>query len=122
MKVWRSLAEVAPLPDRSVVTIGNFDGVHIGHRYLFEEVRARAATSAIQAKSASRFAAGASAVILTFDPHPVHVLAPDRELKLLTPMPERLNLFAESQLDGVLVLRFDAAFAAQIGRAAGRER
>jgi riboflavin kinase/FMN adenylyltransferase len=100
MQVWRSLAEVPSLPGRAVVTIGNFDGVHIGHRYLFEEVRARAAAS------------GASAIVLTFDPHPVHVLAPDRELKLLTPMAERLNLFAESQLDGVLVLPFDAEFAA----------
>jgi riboflavin kinase / FMN adenylyltransferase len=88
------------MPGRAVVTIGNFDGVHIGHRYLFEEVCVRAA------------AAGASAIVLTFDPHPVHLLAPDRELKLLTPMPERLKLFAESQLDGVLVLRFDAELAA----------
>src|ERR1017187_773090 len=99
MKVWRSLEEVPALPGRSVVTIGNFDGVHIGHRYLFEEVRARASSR------------GASAIVLTFDPHPVHVLAPDRELKLLTPMPERLKLFAESKLDGVLVLRFDAGLA-----------
>jgi riboflavin kinase/FMN adenylyltransferase len=101
MQIWRSLQEVPALPGRAVVTIGNFDGVHIGHRYLFEEVRARAAAS------------GASAVVLTFDPHPVHLLAPDRELKLLTPMPERLKLFAESQMDGVLVLRFDAALAAR---------
>jgi riboflavin kinase/FMN adenylyltransferase len=100
MQVWRNLEQVAALPGRAVVTIGNFDGVHIGHRYLFEEVRARASAS------------GASAVVLTFDPHPVHLLAPDRELKLLTPMPERLTLFAQSQLDGVLVLRFDAALAA----------
>jgi riboflavin kinase/FMN adenylyltransferase len=100
MQVWRSLAEVPAMPGRAVVTIGNFDGVHIGHRYLFDEVRARA--------DATR----ASAIVLTFDPHPVHLLAPDRELKLLTPMPERLRLFAESQIDGVLVLRFDAELAA----------
>jgi riboflavin kinase/FMN adenylyltransferase len=100
MQVWRNLQELHSLPDRAVVTIGNFDGVHIGHRYLFEEVRVRAA------------AAAAQAIVLTFDPHPVHVLAPDRELKLLTPMPERLKLFAESKLDGVLILRFDAALAA----------
>lgn len=100
MQVWRSLQAIPAMPGRAVVTIGNFDGVHIGHRYLFEEVRARAA------------AAGASAIVLTFDPHPVHLLAPDRELKLLTPMPERLRLFAESKLDGVLVLRFDAELAA----------
>ncbi len=100
MQVWRNLQELPSDPGRAVVTIGNFDGVHIGHRYLFEEVRARAA------------AAGARAIVLTFDPHPVHLLAPDRELKLLTPMPERLRLFAESHLDGALVLHFDAALAA----------
>jgi riboflavin kinase/FMN adenylyltransferase len=100
MQVWRSLSELPAYPGRAVVTIGNFDGVHIGHRYLFEEVRARAAS------------VGASAIVLTFDPHPVHLLAPDRELKLLTPMPERLRLFAESKLDGVLIVRFDAELAA----------
>jgi len=100
MQVWRSLSELPAFPGRAVVTIGNFDGVHIGHRYLFDDVCARAA------------AVEASAIVLTFDPHPVHLLAPDRELKLLTPMPERLRLFAESNLDGVLILRFDAELAA----------
>jgi riboflavin kinase / FMN adenylyltransferase len=100
MQVWRSLPELPVLPGRAVAAIGNFDGVHIGHRYLFDEVRKRAV------------AAGASAIALTFDPHPVRVLAPDRELRLLTPMPERLRLFAESSLDGVLILRFDAELAA----------
>src|SRR6266404_4886930 len=45
-------------------------------------------------------------------PHPVRVLSPERELKLLTPMPERLKLLEAAGLDGVLVLRFDAALAA----------
>jgi len=103
LQIWRALEELPKGSDRAVVTIGNFDGVHIGHRFLFDEVRKRATAS------------GARAVAVTFDPHPVHVLAPDRELKLLTPMPERLRLFAECGLDGVLVLRFDDALAAVSG-------
>ncbi len=104
MQVWPGISEVDRALRGSVVTVGNFDGVHIGHRRLFTQVIERAK------------ALGTPAVAVTFDPHPVHLLAPSRELKLLTPMPERLALMDDAGLDAVLVLHFDEALAAQSAR------
>src|SRR6202030_4022298 len=98
MQVWRGIESVHK-PVGSIVTIGNFDGVHIGHCHLFRDVRERAAGT------------GALAVATTFDPHPVRVLSPARELKLLTPMPERLRLMEAAGVDAALVLRFDQRLA-----------
>src|SRR5437660_411722 len=101
MQVWRALSEARPSAAGSVVAIGNFDGVHIGHRFLLEKAKARAATL------------GAQTVALTFDPHPVHVLAPARDQRLLTPMPERLRLLEKENIDAAYVLKFDRQAAAQ---------
>ena len=84
---------------RSIITIGNFDGVHIGHRQLFLQVREHAAVH------------GDRPLAVTFDPHPVRLLAPQRELKLLTPMPDRLALLRAAGMEPVL-LAFDAQLAA----------
>jgi riboflavin kinase/FMN adenylyltransferase len=100
MHVWREIESVPKPAAGTIVTIGNFDGVHIGHCHLFRDVRERAAAS------------GALAVATTFDPHPMRVLAPARELKLLTPMPERLALMEAAGLDAALVLHFDQQLAA----------
>lgn len=100
MQIWRSLDEVTRPAGGAVMTIGNFDGVHIGHRAIVGMIREHAA----QAK--------ASAVVLTFDPHPVRVLSPERPLQLLTPMPERIRLLQELGLDALLVLPFTMELAA----------
>jgi riboflavin kinase/FMN adenylyltransferase len=95
--VWRSLDEVDgggdPEP-RSVVTIGNFDGVHLGHRHLLDGVAARAR------------ATGDRSVVTTFDPHPMTVIHPDSAPPRLTTLQHRLQLLEECGVDAVLVLPF----------------
>ncbi|MCB9384128.1 MAG: bifunctional riboflavin kinase/FAD synthetase [Bryobacterales bacterium] len=91
-----SLADAAAAPGPRVVTIGNFDGVHLGHRRILEE-----------AKSLAR-ARGWKAAVLTFDPHPTRVVAPERAPELMTTIEQRLERFAELGLDEALVLPFDA--------------
>jgi riboflavin kinase/FMN adenylyltransferase len=93
MQIARSLAELGSL-DSSVVTIGNFDGVHCGHRMVIASVLERAR------------ALKASAIAVTFDPHPAHVLHTASRLPLITPLDEKLKLLAETGLDWALVLPF----------------
>ncbi len=97
--VFRSLAEVPAGFGPSVASIGNFDGVHVGHRKILCSVVAQA--RALHAK----------AVAVTFDPHPDHFLRPEKAPRLLTPLDERLRLLAATGIDAVLVLPFDAALA-----------
>jgi riboflavin kinase/FMN adenylyltransferase len=93
MQIARSLAELGS-PGSSVVTIGNFDGVHCGHRMVIASVLERAR------------ALNVSAIAVTFDPHPAHVLHTASRLPLITPLEEKLRLLAETGLDQVLVLPF----------------
>ncbi|WP_460038816.1 bifunctional riboflavin kinase/FAD synthetase [Thermaerobacter litoralis] len=81
------------------VAIGTFDGVHRGHQALL-----RGAVAAARAQQAQ-------AVALTFDPHPLAVLAPEKMPPLLGTLEDRLALFAALGLDRVLVARFDRALA-----------
>lgn len=91
-RVARGLDEVAASP--SVVTIGVFDGVHRGHRAII----GRAVRAARDADLRS--------VAVTFDPHPMTVVGPDRVPPLLQPVQERVELLAASGVDVVLVLPF----------------
>lgn len=93
------LEELRQRLHRPVITIGNFDGVHLGHRALFEKTLARA--EAVEGTS----------VALTFEPHPMRVLRPAVNLPLITPMQQKLNLIAEMGIDIVLCIRFDEDFA-----------
>ena len=97
--VTRGLGDVRSRP-HPVVTIGNFDGHHRGHRSLLQLVVARA-----------REAAG-TAIVLTFDPHPVRVLAPHVELRFLTSPEEKLERFKAAGVDEVVFLEFTPALAA----------
>ena len=94
MQIARSLAELGSYMSPSVVTIGNFDGVHCGHRMVIASVLERAR------------ALNASSVAVTFDPHPAHVLHSGSRLPLITPLDEKLRLLAATGLDRVLVLPF----------------
>jgi riboflavin kinase/FMN adenylyltransferase len=99
ISVFRSVGEIPAGFGPSVASIGNFDGVHRGHRQILAAVVAEARSLA------------ARAVAVTLDPHPEQLLRPDQAPKLLTPMAERLKLLAETGIDAVLVLPFDAALA-----------
>jgi riboflavin kinase/FMN adenylyltransferase len=85
--------------DGAVVAIGNFDGVHRGHRAVIAAALARAQ------------ALGRPAAALTFEPHPRSVFRPDEPLFRLTDERAKLRLLATTGLDGAIVLRFDAALA-----------
>jgi riboflavin kinase/FMN adenylyltransferase len=78
--VYRSLAEIPADLGPHVAAIGNFDGVHLGHREILsgavEDARER----------------GVRALVITFDPHPEQFLRPEVAPKMLTPIPERLRL------------------------------
>ncbi|MBX9777402.1 MAG: bifunctional riboflavin kinase/FAD synthetase [Xanthobacteraceae bacterium] len=84
----------------AVVAIGNFDGVHRGHRAVIATARERAATL------------GRPAAALTFEPHPRSFFRPQNPLFRLTDERNKLRLLASTGLDGTVVLRFDAALAA----------
>lgn len=99
VRVFRSVAEIPSGFRPSIAAVGNFDGVHLGHREIL---------SAVVDEARSR---GAQAVAVTFDPHPEQVLRPAHAPQLLTPMPARLRLLAGTGVDAVLVLPFDAALA-----------
>jgi riboflavin kinase/FMN adenylyltransferase len=99
MQVFRSLAEVPAGFGPTVAAVGNFDGVHRGHREILSGVIGEAR------------ATGAKAVAVTFDPHPERFLRPDKAPRLITPTAERLRLLAETGIDAALVLKFDAALA-----------
>ena len=102
MQILHSLTELNAQP--SVVTIGNFDGVHRGHRTVIDQVIARART--LNARS----------IAITFDPHPLRILKPNIEVRLITPLPQKLELLAATGLDATLVLPFTPAFAATTAR------
>jgi riboflavin kinase / FMN adenylyltransferase len=94
MQIYRHLSELPPAGAPVVATIGNFDGVHLGHRFVIAEVIERA-----------RFLGGTS-IAITFDPHPARVLRPETPIRLLTPRQRKLELLAETGLDATLVLPF----------------
>jgi riboflavin kinase/FMN adenylyltransferase len=81
------------------VTVGSFDGVHLGHRAVLQEIDRRAA------------AAGRASVLVTFEPHPLEVVNPQAAPPILTSGPERREVLAQSPLDYVLFLRFDRRLA-----------
>ena len=97
--VFRSLAEIPAGFGPTVAAIGNFDGVHLGHREILSAVVAEARTVA------------ARAIAITFEPHPEHFLRPQQAPLLLTPLAERLRLLTGTGVDAVVVLPFDAALA-----------
>ena len=102
--VFRSLKEIPAGFGPTMAAIGNFDGVHLGHRENLAAVVKEARS------------AGARAVAITFDPHPERFLRPARAPRLITPTPERLRLLLETGIDAVLMLRFDAALAGLTAR------
>ena len=99
MKVSRGLPAL-PLPPNPVLTIGNFDGQHIGHRQLLASV--------VQCAREQR----GTPMVLTFDPHPVLVLSPGATFQFLTSPSEKLAWFEAQGVEHLVILNFTGAFAA----------
>jgi riboflavin kinase/FMN adenylyltransferase len=98
MHVYTALDQVN-ITTPTVVTIGKFNGMHVGHRYLLEQVVQRAR------------AVDGSSMALTFDPHPSFVLHPQYERVYLAPEHERQDLIADAGIEHLLVLPFDQELA-----------
>jgi riboflavin kinase/FMN adenylyltransferase len=93
--VWRDVSEVPADLGRTVVTIGNFDGVHLGHQHVVKQARVVAERLAME-----------RVVAVTFDPHPIAVLRPDHAPPTLTRIDERAGLLHAAGVDDILVLPF----------------
>jgi riboflavin kinase / FMN adenylyltransferase len=98
--IWRSLDEIPDGLGRTVVVIGNFDGVHLGHQHVIGEARDEADAD------------GLPVVAVTFDPHPMAVLRPDHAPTALTDLQTRARLLADAGVDEILALPFDREIAA----------
>jgi riboflavin kinase/FMN adenylyltransferase len=100
MRVIRHL-DCQPAPLRNtVVTLGNFDGVHLGHQAILATLTARARTL------------GGQAVVLTFEPHPLAVVAPERAPPMIQPLHDRLALLRDLGVQITVLQRFTRTFAA----------
>jgi riboflavin kinase/FMN adenylyltransferase len=82
-----------------VVTIGNFDGVHLGHQKIFKRVVERAGEI------------NGTPIAITFEPHPVRVLAPERGLKILTTFEDKIKLIADNGIKVLICINFNREFA-----------
>ncbi len=99
MKVVRQLDQLRPRPHNLVLTIGNFDGVHLGHRQIFRQV--------VRTARALR----GTAAVLTFEPHPLRLLAPEQAPPRINTPEEKVRLVEASRIDLLLVLEFNRQLA-----------
>jgi len=94
MQVFRKLEDIPTDFGPTVISVGNFDGVHCAHRRVISQMVARARVL------------GAKAVVLTFDPHPIRILRPNSAPPLVTPFPYKLRLLEETGIDAAVILPF----------------
>lgn len=95
MRVVRDISELSEPLHKSAVTVGNFDGIHLGHRELLGRV----------VRSAREL--GGTSVVVTFDPHPAQILAPERAPRILTPLAVKARLIEQEGIELLAVLRFN---------------
>ena len=93
MKVLKTVSELGQLPDGCVLTIGNFDGVHIGHQQNIKVARDIAMLERV------------SLAVMTFEPHPVAILHPEKAPGVLTPLPLKIHLLENCGVDYLIILR-----------------
>ncbi len=99
MEIFRHIEDGRLRLTRSVVTMGNFDGLHLGHQCLVRNT----------VEDAHRL--GIPSVVLTFEPHPLKVLAPERAPKLILAHKDKIQLLQSFGIDIVVIQTFDASFA-----------
>ncbi len=100
MKLIENLEDIDKPFKNAVITIGNFDGVHIGHQALFHEVIEKADLL------------GSTSLAMTFEPHPIRVLKDNGHPPLLTPFNQKVELIAKSGIDALICIPFTHEFAA----------
>lgn len=98
IRVFRGTDKIERLKS-PVLALGNFDGIHLGHREIFKKAIERAADI------------NGLSVAFTFDPHPVKVLAPEKYLPLITPLEKKIKLMEEMGLSAVVCAEFNLDFA-----------
>lgn len=101
MQIVRDTASCPDVGEGSAVTIGAYDGLHLGHRAVIAEVRREAESR------------GLAAAVVTFDRHPAAVVRPETAPKLLCDLDQKLELLETTGVDLVVVVRFDEARAAE---------
>lgn len=99
MKLYTNLADIRQPFQNGCVTIGNFDGVHLGHQMLFSKVVSLAHRH------------GGTSIVVTFDPHPLKVLRPG-SIRLISTIEQKIELVERSGIDVLVVIPFDHDFAA----------
>jgi len=99
MKVYHDLNEYHAPIHRPVVTLGNFDGVHLGHRKIFELLKEEAREC------------GATAMVITFYPHPLKIINPQKAPPLIASLDERLQLIKSCGIDFIACIPFTETFA-----------
>src|ERR1041385_8001801 len=98
MRIFRSLEEVPKDFGPTIVSVGNFDGIHCGHLSVLKEVTERARQS------------NSKAMAVTFEPHPFRILRPDVTTRLITPLAKKEALLAQTGLDALLEIPFTRDF------------
>ncbi len=99
MEIFRHIEDRNLSISRPILTMGNFDGIHLGHQALLERVVQEAR------------AQGCRSVVLTFEPHPLTVLAPERAPRLILTHKDKMRLLQSSGVDVVIIQAFNSAFA-----------
>ena len=99
MQIYRHIGDLSLTAQGAVITLGNFDGIHLGHQALIGGAVAEAKRL------------GVPAAVLTFEPHPMKVLAPERAPKMLLAHKDKMQLMQSLGVDIVVVQHFDLSFA-----------
>lgn len=100
IKVFRDISEIKKEAD-TAVTIGTFDGLHVGHQHILDVLIEKASKN------------GCRTFVVTFEPHPRLVLAKESGIKILTPIEEKIKVFENSGIENLLILNFTKEFSQQ---------
>lgn len=99
MEIIRGLDNLTKTYIHPVITLGNFDGIHLGHQKTITKVRDKA------------FVTGSTSMIVTFEPHPLTIIAPDIDIVFLTPFNIKAELIGNLGIDVLLCIEFNSEFA-----------